>query len=106
MPSASIPTVRSSQEATMSHVTRTQRRAMLLALSLTAPAWAQTQPWKLPNGAVESRVLTCTLPQPLNRIAMDDFQYQQTTVIRCLRWWGVVFDPAQLTKRYYVAFWG
>ncbi|MEK6642426.1 MAG: hypothetical protein AABZ08_00835 [Planctomycetota bacterium] len=73
-------------------------------LAFAAVANAQNQPWQFPNGAVESRVQTCTAPQPLNRVAMDDFQFAQTTTLRWVRWWGVVFNPAQLNNRsYYVA---
>src|SRR5262245_15668431 len=78
-----------------------------LSLAFAASAWGQYQPWKAPNGAVESRVVTCTSPQPLNRVAMDDFQYSVTTTIKRIRWWGVVLDPAQaqLTKPFYIAIW-
>lgn len=74
-----------------------------------ATAWANSQPWRAPNGAVESRIQGCTFnPPPLNRIAMDDFQYSSTTIIKRIRWWGVVLDPnqQQLTKRFYIAIWG
>ena len=79
-----------------------------VCLLLASPLMAQNQPWKAPNGAVESRVLTCTSPQPLNRIAMDDFQFAATTAIKKIRWWGVVLDPNQnqLTRTYYIAIWG
>jgi hypothetical protein len=79
-----------------------------VVLLLASPLMAQNQPWKAPNGAVESRVQTCTSPQPMQRIAMDDFQYSATTVIKKIRWWGVVLDPnqAQLNRRYYIAIWG
>ena len=82
--------------------------AICLTVLWAVPAMAQNQPWKAPNGAVESRVQTCTFPQPLQRIAMDDFQFSATTVIKKVRWWGVVLDPnqAQLQRRFYIAIWG
>src|ERR1043166_3570468 len=79
-----------------------------LSLVLASSAWAQVQPWAAPNGSVESRIVTCTSPQPFNRIAMDDFQYTATTPIKRVRWWGIVLDPnqQQLSKNYYIAIWG
>ncbi|HKQ48223.1 MAG TPA: hypothetical protein VJZ71_09160 [Phycisphaerae bacterium] len=77
-------------------------------LLLTSPLLAQNQPWRAPNGALSSTVITCTSPQPLQRIAMDDFQFSATTVIKKIRWWGVVLDPNQnqLTRTFYIAIWG
>jgi hypothetical protein len=83
--------------------------AFCLSLAVVSSAWAQNQPWSAPNGAVESRLDACTVGfTPLNRVAMDDFQYGANTTIKKIRWWGVVLDPAnaQLTKRFFIAIWG
>jgi len=77
----------------------------LVPAAAASPAQAQVQRWQHPWGAVESRVTSCAVPTPLNKIAADDFQYPQTTIIRWIRWWGVVLDPAQLAagRYYYIA---
>ncbi len=88
---------------------RIQIAMALVTMVLAAPALAQNQPWNTPagdrEGAVESRIVSCTDFTPINKVAMDDFQYDQTTKITWIRWWGVVFDNAQLTKPFYIAIW-
>jgi len=82
-----------------------------LTLALAAPAFAQkAQPWKYPNGSVESRVQTCpqsaTAPvTPAPRMAFDDFICDNTGPISWLYWWGVVLDPQQqqLNRPFYIA---
>ncbi len=75
----------------------------IILLGIGTVASAQNQPWKAPWGSVESRVLTCTSPQPMNRVAMDDFQFTQTTKITWIRWWGTVSSSAQLQRKYFIA---
>jgi hypothetical protein len=77
-----------------------------LLLATVSPVWAQNQPWANPNGSVDSRVVSCVAPNPLTRVAMDDFQFAANTNVRWVIWWGVVSGPAQLAaaaNSYYIA---
>ncbi len=95
----------------------THRKQLLMAcltLAVAAPAFAQkAQPWKYPNGSVESRIQFCPTspnipPVPMPRMAFDDFVCDNTGPISWLYWWGVVLDPQQqqLTRPFYIAIHG
>ena len=95
----------------------TNRKRFALAcmtLAVAAPAFAQkAQPWKHPNGSVESRIQVCptspTAPvTPAPRVAFDDFICDNTGPISWLYWWGVVLDPQQqqLNRPFYIAIHG
>jgi len=81
--------------------------AAALVLALGSEAWGQKimQNWTPPRGAVESRVLSCTNPAPLGRVAFDDWICPQTGPLIRVCWYGVVLTPGQLAlgRRYYVA---
>lgn len=85
-----------------------------LTAALAAPAFAQkAQPWKYPNGSVDSRIEFCPTspniqPIPLPRMAFDDFVCDNTGPISWLHWWGVVLDPQQqqLNRPFYIAIHG
>lgn len=82
-----------------------------MTLAVAAPAFAQkAQPWKYPNGSVESRIQFCPTAagvpvQPAPRQAFDDFICDNTGPISWLHWWGVVLDPnqQQLNRPFYIA---
>jgi hypothetical protein len=88
------------------------RRCALIAsavLCLLAPStFAQkvNQPWTAPRGAHESRIITCTQPIPPagGLAAMDDWICPASGPMTRVQWWGVVSNPAQLQRRYYIAF--
>lgn len=87
-------------------VTRLALAFGLLAapLSWSQPfAWKWQQPWTPPRASQESRVISCTNPTPLTRIAMDDWICQQSGPIVRYCWWGTVSTPAQRFRPYYIA---
>lgn len=91
------------------------RFVMTLALMvLTVGAWAQTtvygqykwaQPYTWRLASHQSRVFSCELPRPMDRVAMDDWLCTKTGPIVRVGWWGVLLSPAQYSKRwsYYIA---
>ncbi|MFO0972555.1 MAG: hypothetical protein U1A27_03820 [Phycisphaerae bacterium] len=77
----------------------------LLALAVPASAQKIQQKWAAPNGAVGSRVQTCTAPLPTPLIAADDWICPQSGSITWVRWWGVVSSNAQRFRQYHIAVW-
>jgi hypothetical protein len=81
----------------------------VLATLMAAPALAQkvNQPWTAPRGAHESRVVTCTSPNPAAawRISLDDWICPKTGPMSRVQWWGIVTSQAQATRPYYIAIW-
>lgn len=80
-----------------------------IALLLGQQALAQkvSQPWTAPRGAHQSRVISCTNPNPPAgaSVAMDDWICPASGAMTRVQWWGIVRSTAQLTRRYYVAVW-
>src|SRR5262245_43006064 len=77
------------------------------AVSLAGAALGQkiNQAWSYPRGAHESRVISCTNPVPAAawKVALDDWTCPQSGKITQVQWWGTVTNPAQLSRRYYIA---
>jgi hypothetical protein len=63
------------------------------------------QPWTPPAAAHKSRVVACGQPDPDNIIALDDFECDQSGDVVRVRWWGVLLDPQQINRTYYIAIW-
>jgi hypothetical protein len=89
-----------------------RRMAKLITLALgvlsasTALAqggWKWFQPWTPPRAAFESRVVGCGNPQPLNRVAADDWVCFRSGPIVRVTWWGTLSDPAQGARPFYLA---
>lgn len=84
-------------------------------LAFTGSTWAQlpvpywsdkwNQPYTWPLSSHESRVHSCEIPRPLDKVAMDDWTCPRTGLIVRVSWWGVLLHPAQFSKewRYYIA---
>ncbi len=65
--------------------------------------WLQRYTW--PLASHESRVVSCEVPRPMDRVAMDDWVCTRTGPIVRVGWWGVLLTSAQYSKqwRYYIA---
>lgn len=84
-------------------------------VALSAAAFAQASPWQWrfkwlqryawPLSSHESRVFSCEIPRPFNRVAMDDWICTKSGPIVRIGWWGVLLTPDQYSKRwsYYIA---
>lgn len=89
--------------------------SVMTLLILTVSAWAQlpvsywsfkwNQPYTWPLASHESRVHSCDIPRPLDKVAMDDWICTRTGPIVRVSWWGVLLTGAQFSKqwRYYIA---
>lgn len=62
-----------------------------------------SQPWTPPAAAFRSRVHSCANPIPRDRVALDDFEFEESGEIRRIRWWGVLLSPEQVDRPYYIA---
>jgi hypothetical protein len=80
--------------------------AILCLLTQSTLAQKVNQPWTAPRGAHESRIITCTQPVPPagGLAAMDDWICPASGAMTRIQWWGVVSTPAQLQRRWYIAF--
>lgn len=61
------------------------------------------QRWTPPLASHSSRVVVCEIPTPLGPVAMDDWVCPQTGPIIRIVWWGVLFDPGQRNRHFYIA---
>jgi hypothetical protein len=72
--------------------------ALLFVLAPSVFAQKFSQPYTIPRGAHESRVVSCSNPNPQTswKIAADDFVCPTASTIVRVCWFGVVSSPAQL----------
>lgn len=65
--------------------------------------WKYVQPWTPRLASHESRVRSCSTPQPFAKVALDDWICGATGPIVRLHWWGVLSSPQQARRPFYVA---
>ncbi len=77
--------------------------ALSVTPALAVEKWIQ--PWTPDFASQESRVVACNDRTPLDRIAMDDFEFARDGEIVSVCWWGVVSSAQQRQRPYLVQFW-
>jgi len=77
--------------------------ALLVESALAQPLYRQ--PWRLHRASHSSIVESCDTPTPMDLVALDDFEVDESGTVLRIRWWGVLLGPGQKFNRpYYIAF--
>jgi hypothetical protein len=77
--------------------------ALLIESALAQPLYRQ--PWRLQRASHSSIVESCATPTPMDLVALDDFEVDESGTVLRIRWWGVLLHPGQKFERpYYIAF--
>lgn len=62
-----------------------------------------SQPYTPRQASFESRVVSCGEPRPMKLVALDDWMAGVNSPVTKIDWWGTLTNPAQASKRFYVA---